>query len=91
MTEPAPGVPWMVPVRHRGEIYFYYARAEYWMDERWKRFIADEIIGRAWQWRRWGIDPPVGCNHSISWQAALLAMMPLVYALALSIVTLIES
>lgn len=80
-----------VPIRHGGEIYFYYDSAEHWMSEDWKRFMVEVIINRAWQWRRWGFDPPVGCSHTLSWQAVILALMPFFYVLCADVARLITA
>jgi hypothetical protein len=76
------------PVKINGEWCYRYGGDTHLMTDSWKRFI-EQDIARAWAWRRWGIDPPVGCNHSMSWQVALLAMMPLVYLLVSQLAALL--
>lgn len=74
-----------IPVKINGEWCHHYMGPARLMTDSWKRFI-EKDIDHAWAWRRWGIDPPVGCSHMMSWQMAFLAMMPLWYALVSSVV-----
>lgn len=59
------------------------------MTETWRKWI-EEDIHRDWRFRRWGMGPPVGCDHEMSWQMVLLAMMPFVYGLFALVAQFIE-
>lgn len=72
-----------------GGSYFtqYEASDIHFMSETWKRWLEAHIQSE-WRFVRWGFETREG---DLSWQMALLCMMPLLYVLVLQIVAVIEA